>query len=267
MKPISILVLLTVMAVPAIAQEQQELPSFRSNLYNANSPEGIFDVLVHVDGEAILYIKDTEVRYTLLGGAPLRDAGSNYRQPIPEAVFGSFNMDKKAGRGTAVLVETPGPVNNYTAIVRINDRNAGSDFYHIHLDWTWNPSDPSRPPGGRFSRPLGSSRNDPDEYDRGRNGSFSFQGRVDDVAVLYIRSDQVREEDLAGKPLRGERFEFSQPLPSTRLRSIELRDVSGRGEVELIEKPWEGNRYTAVVRISDRQSGNGRYSFKLVWRR
>jgi hypothetical protein len=165
------------------------------------------------------------------------------------------------------LVEPPGPVNNYTAIIRINDRNAGADFYHIRLDWTWNPGNPSRPPNGRFSRPLNSTNNDPNDYRRSRDGFFTFQGRVDDVAVLYIRSDQVREEDLNGRPIRNERFEFSQPLPSTRLRSIELAEVSGRGQVELIEKPWEGNRYTAVVRISDPQSGNGRYSFRLVWQR
>jgi hypothetical protein len=90
---------------------------------------------------------------------------------------------------------------------------------------------------------------------------------VDDVAILYIRSDQVREEDIAGKPIRAERFEFSQPLPSTRLRSIELTEVSGRGRVELVEEPWEGNRFTAVVRISDPASGNARYRFKLVWSR
>jgi hypothetical protein len=259
-----VLLLSLLLAVPALAQE---LPAFRSDLYNPRSPEGIFDVLVHVDGEAILYIQDTNIRYMLLSGAPLRDAGSNYRQPLPRAVFGSFNMEKKAGRGSVDLVEAPSPVNNYTAVVRINDRNAGADFYHLRLDWTWNPANPSRPPGGRFSRPLDSSINDPNDYKRSRSGSFEFQGRVDDVAILYIRSDQVREEDIAGRPIRSERFEFSQPLPSVRLRSIELTEVSGRGRVELVEKPWEGSRFTAVVRISDPASGNGRYSFKLVWSR
>ena len=264
MKAASIPLILTLMAVSGFAQE---LPSFPSNLYNARSPEGIFDVLVHVDGEAILYVHGTEIRYMLLSGSPPRDAGSNYRQPIPKAAFGSFNVQRKAGRGSVALVESPAPKNNYTAVLRINDKNAGEDFYHIQLDWTWNPADPSRPPRNRYTRPLESPRNDPNEYRRGNTGSFSFQGRVDDVAILRIRSDQVREEDLAGRPIQGERFQFSQPLPSARLRFLELTEVSGRGYVELVEKPWEGNRWTAVVRITDRAPGNGRYSFKLVWSR
>ena len=264
MRLASILLILVFMTVSGFAQE---LPSFPSNLYNARSPEGIFDVLVHVDGEAIVYVRGRDIRYVLLSGAPLRDAGSNYRQPIPQAVFGSFNMQKLAGRGSVALVEPPAPKNNYTAVLRINDKNAGDDFYHIQLDWTWNPADPSRPPGNRYTRPLESPRNDPNEYRRSNNGSFVFLGRVDEVAILRIRADQVSEEDLAGRPIRGERFQFSQPLPSTRLRSLELTEVSGRGFVELVEKPWEGNRWTAVVRITDPARGNGLYGFKLVWSR
>jgi hypothetical protein len=264
MRPILIGLLLLIMAIPAVAQE---LPSFRSDLYNSRSPEGVFDVLVHVDGEAILYIRDTDIRYTLLSGAPLRDGGSNYRQGIPQAAFGAFNARKVAGRGSVDLVEPPAPVNNYTAILRINDKGGGEDFYHIRLDWTWNPDDPSRPPGNRYTRPLSSPNNDPNDYRRGREGSFEFRGQVDDVAILRIRADQVREEDLAGRPIRGERFFFTQPLPGSRLRSIELTEISGRGLIELVEKPWEGNRYTAVVKITDPRAGVGRYSFKLVWTR
>jgi hypothetical protein len=123
------------------------------------------------------------------------------------------------------------------------------------------------PPGGRYSRPLDSRRNDPGDYKNGRDGSFEFQGSVDDVTVLYIRSDQVRAEDIAGRPIRGDRFKFSQPLPAQRIKMLELVEVSGRGDVELVERPWEGNRFTAVVRITDRQRGSGSYRFKLEWSR
>ncbi len=264
MKTAQILVVLSCLTIPGFAQE---LPSFRNDAYNPRSPEGVFDLLVRVDGEAIVYIQGANIRYTLLGGAPLQDAGSNYNQAIPEAVFGSFNMEKKAGRGSASLMEVPSRSNNFTAVVRINDRNSGSDLYHLRLDWTWNPADPSRPPGGRYSRPLDSQVNDAGDYKRGRNGFFRFRGRVDDVAILRIRSDQVREEDLAGKPIANDKFEFSQPLPSVRLKTLELVDVNGRGEVELVERPWEGNRFTAVIRITDPSPGNSVYSFRLIWSR
>ena len=264
MRTASTLVLLAVLAVPGFAQD---IPTTKSDLYNARSPEGIFDVLVYVDGEAIVYVHDTNIRYTLLSGNALRNAGSNYRQPIPEAVFGTFSINRVAGRGTVALVEPPSAVNNYTAILRINDKNAGEDLYHVRLNWTWNPADPTRAPGGSNSRPLASPRNDPNDYRRSNNGYFEFRGRVDDVAILRIRSDQVREEDLSGKPIQSERFGFSQPLPSARLKSLELTEVAGRGDVELVEKPWEGNGFTAVIRITDRSPGNGLYSLKLVWSR
>ena len=44
-------------------------------------------------------------------------------------------------------------------------------------------------------------------------------------------------------------------------------EVEGREDVELVEKPWEGNKFTAVVLITDRQRGNSEYRFKLVWSR
>jgi hypothetical protein len=165
------------------------------------------------------------------------------------------------------LHEEPNPGNDYTAILRVNDRQSGSGLYHVRLDWTWNPANPRVPPGGRFSRPLESRTNNPGDYRNGRNGTFEFQGTVDDVTVLYIRSDQVRSEVISGRTMQNDRFRFSQPLPAQRLRSIELVEVAGRGEVELVERPWEGNRYTAVVRITDPRRGSSPYRIKLEWSR
>jgi hypothetical protein len=119
----------------------------------------------------------------------------------------------------------------------------------------------------RTGRPLDSRTNDPGDYRRGREGSFEFRGSVDDVTVLRINSDRVRAEDLAGRPLRGDQFSFSQPVPYERVRSIQVVDVQGRGDIELVEKPWEGNKFTAVVILSDPQRGASTYSFRLVWSR
>jgi hypothetical protein len=256
-------------ALTVSAQDKQfvSLPTGPAPNFNPREAEGAFDILLYVDGEAFLYVKDTGLSYLPLSGAPIRNAGTNYSQGIPRAVFGSFNVVKKAGSGDVDLYEEPSPKNNYTAVIRVTDKKSGADFYHIHLDWTWNPADPSRPPGGRNSRPLDSRTNDPGDYRRGREGSFEFTGRVDDATVLHIRSDQVREEDLTGRPLRGDRFSFSQPLPAQRLKTLSLVDVQGRGEVDIVEKPWEGNNFTAVILINDPQRGNSEYSFRLVWSR
>jgi hypothetical protein len=266
-KPALVFVLAALLAVPAAGQQFQQLQPFRSQQFSPRNAEGVFDIIAHVDGEGFFYVKGITMSYLPVNGANVRDAGSNYSQGIPEAVYGSFNMVKVAGRGEVSLHEGPSPANKYTAIIRVNDRNPGSDLYHIRLDWTWNPANPRVPPGGRITRPLDSSLNDPSEYRRSRNGSFQFEGTVDDVTVLYIRSDQVRASDLAGRPIRGDSFRFSQPLPAERLRTLEITEVSGRGVVEMVEKPWEGNKFEAVILIIDDQRGSSRYSFKLNWSR
>jgi len=243
------------------------LPSFAAAGFNPRTAEGTYDIVVQVDGEAFLYVQGTNLKYLPLSGGPLQDKGTNYTQGIPRAVFSSFNVAKIAGRGTIDLYEEPNPKNDYTAVIRVTDKNPGSELYHIRLNWSWNPANPTQPLGGRAGRPLDNRDNDPGDYRRGREGSFQFRGTVDDVTVLRINSDRVRAEDLAGRPLRGDQFSFSQPLPYERVRTIQIVDVEGRGDVELVEKPWEGNKFTAVVIISDPQRGASSYSFRLAWSR
>ncbi|HET9131625.1 MAG TPA: hypothetical protein VFO86_11785, partial [Terriglobia bacterium] len=207
MKFLSALLLLTLLPLSAVAaQNLPTLPADRGPQFNPRSGVGSYDLLFYVDGEAIVYVKDDGLRYSLLSGTPLQNAGSNYTQPIPHAVFGDFNMEKIAGRGTVTLVETPVPLNNFSAVVRIKDDKPGRDLYHIRLTWSWNPADPSRGPydgvAGRGGRGPDNhdnrydSRNDDHGYNRSREGAFEFRGRVDGVTVLYIRGDQVRVENV-----------------------------------------------------------------------
>jgi|KBSMisStandDraft_5_1062788.scaffolds.fasta_scaffold36456_5 hypothetical protein len=281
MKFLSALLLLTLLPLSAVAtQNLPTLPADRGPQFDPRSGVGSFDLLFYVDGEAIVYVKDTGLRYSLLSGAPLQNAGSNYTQPIPHAVFGDFNMEKIAGRGTVTLVETPVALNNFSAVVRIKDDKGGRDLYHIRLTWSWNPADPSRSPydgvvgrGGRGPNDHydHNDRYDSRDYDHGNNGpregAFEFRGRVDGVTVLHIRGDQVRVENVSGLPLRDQVFKFTGPIPISSLRDIDLVETVGRGKVELVEKPWDGNRYTAVVRITDYNNGSGQYSFRLAWHR
>ena len=91
------------------------------------------------------------------------------------------------------------------------------------------------------------------------------RARLDGRALLLIRFRQTCEH-FAGRRLRDGRFNLSDPLPSSPM-DIELTDVRGRGRIELVEKPWEGNGYKAVVLIEDERGGAADYSFDLVWRK
>jgi hypothetical protein len=263
-----ILTTLFALALAGPTPAQRPVGADRSSRFDPRSSEGVFDIHVRVDGEAFLYVKGAGISHLIVSGAPLRIERSTYSQPIPDAEFGVFELQKIDGRGKADLFEAPHSSNDYTAIIRVNDDRGGPDLYHLRLHWTWNPDDPSRPPRvgdirdvgwGGFPRIDFPGFYEPDE------GSLEFRGRVDQITAISIRGQRVRSEDFAGRPLRDGRFDLSNPLPS-RPMDIELIDVRGRGSVDLVEKPWEGNGYTAVVRIEDERGGAGDYSFDLVWR-
>jgi len=278
MRFLSALLLVSLLPLSAAAQE---FAGARGPQYDPRSGVGSYDLVVYVDGEALLYVQDTRVRPQTLSGSPVQNAGSNFSQPLPKAVYGEFYMEKIAGRGNVTLAEGPKSLNNFTAVVRIKDDKPGRDLYHIRLTWTWNPSNPNKGPytgtgvsiSDRGNNGNGRGRGndwDNDGYNRDngtRDGQFEFKGRVDGVIVLHIHGDQVRVENVAGQALRDQSFRFSGPMPTSNLREISLLESVGRGRIELVEKPWDGNRYTAVVRISDSSNGSGQYSFKLAWHR
>lgn len=243
---------------------------------------GAFDVRVYVDGEVDLMIRGDEIHSEVFSGRPIRDAGSEFTQPLPATEFTRFEIEKKDGRGSVELLEEPSRRNRYTARIRVLDRQGGEDRYHIRIQWEGqesfrsraNPRDPRystwRPRRGNYSLPgqrLSSAGNLPSAYDNAIEGRFEFQGRVDDEVVFYIRGDQVTAEVMRGRDVQVQGFRFSQPLPDRTLRSFDLRKRAGRGLVELLEEPDRSNGWTAVVRVYDDSGGDDRYRFELTWRR
>src|SRR6185436_16943478 len=101
MRFLSALLLLSILPLSAAAQE---FSAGRGPQYDPKSGVGSFDLVIYVDGEALVYVQDTRVRAQVLSGSPVQDTGSNFTQPIPKAVFGEFLMEKIAGRGTVALV-------------------------------------------------------------------------------------------------------------------------------------------------------------------
>ena len=226
--------------------------------------EGFFEIRARVDGEVILQVKGTDITHRVVSGRALQLERSTYSQPIPPAVFGVFELERLDGRGRVELVERPLLSNDYTAIIRVDDDDGGADDYHLRLDWTWNPDDPLRPPrGGTVDGRAGI---DLQRAFGSREGYFEFAGRVDHVTAVSISGQRVRSEDFGGQRLRDGRYDWSSPIPAAPV-DIELVNVRGRGRVELVETPWEGNGYTAVVRIEDLSGGAADYGFELIWRR
>ena len=112
-----------------------------------------------------------------------------------------------------------------------------------------------------------SGDNDPSRYNDADDGLFELRGRVDGVVRIRIRGDRVLAESTAGRPLEVERFSFTQPVPSARVGDMRVERKDGRGKVVLLERPWEGNHFMAVVEILDPKGGDDRYHFRLSWQK
>jgi hypothetical protein len=245
---------------------QDRVEATRSSRYDPRSSEGLFEIHARVDGEAFIYVRGSETTHLIVSGGPVSIERSVYSQPIPEAAFGRFDFEKVDGRGSAELYEAPLLSNDYTAIIRVNDDDGGADTYHLRLNWTWNPSNPSQPPRAPDQRLGGSGGfgNAGRDSSLPGRGEFRFTGRVDHVTAVIIRGGQVRFEDFGGRRLRDGRYELDRSLPNATV-DVRIVDARGRGRIEVVEQPWEGNGYTAVIRIEDSSGGDAEYTFGLEW--
>jgi citrate lyase beta subunit len=53
----------------------------------------------------------------------------------------------------------------------------------------------------------------------------------------------------------------------TRVTTVSARVArAGRGTVEVVQQPNASNRWTAVIRVHDPQSGYGHYDVEAFWR-
>ena len=125
------------------------------------------------------------------------------------------------------------------------------------------PATPTIPGVEVFSKENRPEKYDPEDDD----GELKFEAKVDGAAVIRVFTDRIFVETLNGKPVEVEEFEFSQPLPAGRVSKIELDQKDGRNEMILLERPWEGNNYQAVIQVSDPQRGDDKYEFDLEWER
>ncbi len=204
-----------------------------------------------VDGKVLLKINRRRVSYEIISGVAIQRHRYDFTDPLP---FKNMRVDVtvEEGRGNVRIIEQPRERNDYTAIIEINDASSGQSSYVLDVYWEKSFSGNSNNNDANF-------RNKDDDY-------FEWQGRVDGESILYIRGEDVRVDDISGNGITNEKFRASRPIPS-RAMTLNLVETSGRGEIVLLEQPDNRNNFTAAVRIRDKQSGTGLYSFALTWTR
>ncbi len=135
------------------------------------------------------------------------------------------------------------------------------------LGTTLAPAFAQRPYDNGYGNGSGYGRGyDRNDQNNGERGQVRWSGVVDDTAIITIRGRDVQTRTTAGQGVTNVSEQMNGRLPSRHV-NVNLRRVSGRGQVEVIEQPSPRNNFTARVRVRDSQGGSAHYSFVLNWGR
>ncbi|HXT68140.1 MAG TPA: peptidase inhibitor family I36 protein [Vicinamibacterales bacterium] len=104
-------------------------------------------------------------------------------------------------------------------------------------------------------------------YADSRTGSLEWRGWVDNRVQLVIRGRSVQERAVAGNRFDQGRAIFASGygLPAEAVR-VNVRDLTGRGDVRVIQQPSRQNGYTAIVQIYGPTRGAQEHRIQVTWR-
>jgi hypothetical protein len=89
----------------------------------------------NVDDTAIVRIHADQVITRTIHGNQTTNVTFDVHRPLPADRPLHVWLTNVHGRGTVQVVREPNADNNYTAVVKIYDPQAGAAFYHFDLHW------------------------------------------------------------------------------------------------------------------------------------
>jgi hypothetical protein len=102
---------------------------------DARTREGRCEIRVWVDNRAEVRMRGGVIFVHAVEGSKGRDEGSECSQPLPYNSVRDFQIRQTAGRNRVTLAQEPGRMNNYTAMVSIDDPQGGGDNYAFEVSW------------------------------------------------------------------------------------------------------------------------------------
>jgi len=196
-----------------------------------------------VDGTVRITIQRGRVnaRETLTN-TPIYEETSKVNQQLPQAAV-DVTVDRRDGRGTVRVIQQPNRFNSFTAIIEVSDPQSGSDYYSLDIDWN----------GGFDNRPGQG------------NGKMTWSGRVDGTARITIQRGNITAREVQTRtPIYEESSNVVGQLPQAAVNvTVDRRD--GRGNVRVVQQPNRFNNFTAIIEVSDPQTGSDYYSLDIDW--
>src|SRR4029434_3107491 len=89
--------------------------------WDARAREGRCEIRVWVDNRAEVRMRGDAIFVRTLEGSKGRDEGSECSQPLPYNSVRGFEIRQTAGRSRVSLAQEPSRMNNYTAMISIDD--------------------------------------------------------------------------------------------------------------------------------------------------
>ena len=87
-----------------------------------------------VDKEVQITIRDTTVSTSIVGGQPVKVTYFDVKDRLPRR-DGAVRVELNAGSGDVDVVQQPSASNDYAAIIRVRDPQAGFGRYDFDVNW------------------------------------------------------------------------------------------------------------------------------------
>lgn len=192
-----------------------------------------------VDGKANIIIRGNTIRTEDLTGG-LRITSQTVSGSLPRRAT-IVTVNRRDGRGSMTVIQQPSRLNNFTAIIQIDDPRGGADNYRLDINWT------------------GSGTQEPYQ-----SGTVYWRGRVDNTVNITVSGSDVQSQDLAGTGLSNVSFNMAGYL-AYRPGTVTVRKRNGRGTVTVIEQPSIRNDFSAVIQIRDPDRSDDNYEIEISW--
>ncbi len=118
---------------------------------------------------------------------------------------------------------------------------------------------------GDYNHPEFTVQHDPSWNDQKRQGQCTIRITVDNQVNAELRWDKLRLVTVAGQAGRDGGSVCDAPMPQSGVSNVQFQKVEGRGQMSLLEPPGPNNEWAAIVRIVDKNSGEGNYAYRLSW--
>jgi hypothetical protein len=125
-----------VSASAAFGQVELQLRARQLPGWDARAREGRCEIRVWVDNRAEVRMRGDAIFVRTLEGSRGRDEGSECSQPLPYNSVRGFQVRQTAGRSRVTLAQEPSRMNNYTALISIDDAQGGGDNYAFEVSWS-----------------------------------------------------------------------------------------------------------------------------------